>query len=174
MPGSGGASPERRVVLGRIRGAHGVRGWLRVQSFTEAREALADFPRWMLGDGEVWREYRLEQAEPHADGLLVRLEGVADRDRAQALRGKRVAVWRRELPALPSGEHYWSDLEGLTVTTPQGAVLGVVERLFETGANDVMVVSGERERLIPFVLGEVVRGVDLEAGRVEVDWDPEF
>ena len=116
----------------------------------------------------------MREGHEHGDGLLVRLEGIADRDAAAALRGSEVSLWRSQLPALEEGEYYWSDLEGLGVVTMDGAFLGVVERLFETGANDVMVVRGERERLIPFVMDEVVRRIDLAAARIEVDWDAEF
>ena len=171
---SGGASGARRVVMGRIRGPHGVKGWLRVQPFTEARESLLDYPLWMLGGGDDWRDYRLQRGSPHGSGLLVSLAGVADRDAAQVLAGSDVAVWRDELPGLKAGEFYWSDLEGLAVVTGDGVHLGVVERLFETGANDVVVVAGERERLIPFIMDDVVCRIDLEAGVMEVNWDPDF
>ncbi len=173
MPGRQGGE-GRRAVLGRIGGAHGVRGWLKVRPFTEAPTTLLRFPRWLLGRDGRWREFSLAEGRSQGSALIVRLEGVADRDAAQALRGCEVAVWRAELPALGEDEYYWSDLEGLAVVTVQGEELGVVDRLFATGANDVMVVRGGRERLIPFVLGEVVLRVDLQGGRVEVDWDPEF
>jgi len=174
-----GAVPEpgpgaQRVVLGRVAGPHGVHGWLRVRSFTELRETLLGFPRWMMGSEEGWIEYGLLEGRVHGDGLLVRLEGIADRDAAAALRGSEVAVWRAQLPALQEGDYYWSDLQGLNVFTADGVALGVVERLFETGANDVMVVRGDRERLIPFVMDAVVRRIDLAAGCIEVDWDAEF
>jgi 16S rRNA processing protein RimM len=165
---------RRRVVLGHIRGPHGVRGWVKVQTFTEERETLLQHPLWLVGRGEEFREYRLKSGQGHGSGLLVSLEGVSGRDEAEALRGKDVAVWRDALPALEENEFYWSDLEGLEVVTRDGIRLGVVERLFETGANDVMVVAGDRERLIPFVMDEVVLRVDLAARCLEVDWDPEF
>ena len=111
---------------------------------------------------------------PTATDCVVILEGIADRDAAEALPGVEVAVWRDGLPALAEGEFYWSDLVGLTVATTEGVDLGVVDRMMETGANDVLVVKGERERLIPFLMDDVVRQVDLEAGHMEVDWDPEF
>ncbi len=160
--------------MGRIGSAHGVRGWLRVQPFTETPDGLLAFPRWMLGRRGEWREFALVEGQVHGSSLLARLAGIADRDAADALRGSEVAVWRDELPTLAQDEYYWSDLEGLEVVTGEGVALGTVERLFATGANDVMVVRGERERLIPFVPGEVVRRVDLQARCMEVDWDPEF
>lgn len=147
---------------------------MRVRPFTEIRATLLGFACWMLGGEAGWTEYRLQEGREHGDGLLVRLAGIADRDAAAALRGREVSVWRAQLPALEDGEYYWSDLEGLHVLTRDGVSLGVVERLFETGANDVMVVRGERQRLIPFVMDEVVRRIDLAAGCIEVEWDVEF
>ena len=87
--------------------------------------------------------------------------------------GADVAVHRRQLPAAEAGRYYWVDLIGLSVVNREGIALGTVIALMETGANDVLVVQGERERLIPFVLGRVVLDVDLEAGVIEVDWLPD-
>lgn len=165
---------EERVILGRIRGAHGVRGLLRVQPFTEDRDTLLGFAGWMLGAEGEWRDVKLVSGHAHGSELLVKISGVEDRDAAQQLRGSEIAVWRSQLPVLDEEEYYWSDLQGLKVVTCDGFELGVVERVFATGANDVLVVSGERERLIPFLPGEVVKQVDLQAARIEVDWDPEF
>lgn len=165
---------EERVILGRIRGAHGVRGLLRVQPFTENRNTLLGFAGWMLGAGGEWRDVKLVSGHAHGSDLLVKVAGVEDRDEAQQMRGSEIAVWRSQLPDLDEEEFYWSDLEGLKVVTRDGFELGVVERVFATGANDVLVVSGERERLIPFLPGDVVMQVDLQAGRIEVDWDPDF
>ncbi|MFT5450239.1 MAG: 16S rRNA processing protein RimM [Gammaproteobacteria bacterium] len=165
---------EERVILGRIRGAHGVRGLLRAQPFTENRDTLLGFTEWMLGAGGEWREVKLISGHAHGNELLVKMVGVENRDEAQQLRGSEIAVWRSQLPVLDEEEFYWSDLEGLKVVTCDGFELGVVERVFATGANDVLVVSGEHERLIPFLPGDVVKQVDLQAERIEVDWDPEF
>jgi 16S rRNA processing protein RimM len=168
------AGDERRVVLGQVAGPHGVRGWIRIRTFTEAVEALLDYPRWMLRDGDVWESMEPLEGRRHGGGLLVRLEGVTDRDRALELKGRPIAVWRHELAPLDEDDYYWSDLQGLAVVTVDGAELGRVERVFATGANDVMVVQGDREHLIPFILEQVVVRVDLDAGRLEVDWDPDF
>jgi 16S rRNA processing protein RimM len=164
----------REVVLGRIAGAHGVRGWLRVKPFTDDVETLLGFPRWLVGRPGRWQERPVLAGRRHGPVLLARLEGIEDRDAALALRGEEVALPRGVLPEPAEGEFYWDDLVGLAVQTCSGTDLGRVERIFATGANDVLVVQGERERLIPFVVGEVVIEVDLDAGRIRVDWDPEF
>ena len=169
-----GSAAERRVLMGRVSGAHGVRGWVRVKPYGEDAAALLDAPRWLLGTAGRWREVSVLEGRRHGAALLARLEGVADRDAAMALRGAEVALRRSQLPEPEEGEYYWSDLEGLVVETEGGEPLGRVERLLATGANDVLVVRGDRERLIPFLPGSVVREVDLDAGRIRVDWDPEF
>ena len=107
-------------------------------------------------------------------GIVARIAGYEDRDRTAQLIGRAIAVRRNQLPVLEQDEYYWSDLEGLRVRNLDGADLGVVSYLFDTGANDVMVVRNARERLIPYVWGQVVKRVELEAGGILVDWDPEF
>ena len=171
---SGVKERKERVIMGRISGAHGVRGLLRIQPFSEQRDTLLAFGTWMLGNEKGWSEVALSGGHGHGSGLLVKLDGIDDRDRAQELRGSEIALWRAQLPALGLDEYYWSDLQGLAVVSREGIDLGVVERVFATGANDVLVVNGERQRLIPFLLDEVVLQVDLQAARIEVDWDPEF
>jgi 16S rRNA processing protein RimM len=170
----GSAQHDTRVVMGRVRSAHGVRGLLRVQPFSEERGTLLTFNKWMLGAGDEWDEVVLLSGHVHGSELLVQLNGVGDRDQAQQMRGREIAVWRSQLPVLEEDEYYWSDLEGLNVFTREGLRLGVVERVFATGANDVLVVNGEQERLIPFLLDEVVLRIDLQAARIEVDWDSDF
>jgi len=117
---------------------------------------------------------RVLEARAQGAGLVARLEGIADRDQAQALKGRDIAVWHDELPRLEAGEYYWSELIGLTVVTDKGVHLGVLDRFLETGANDVFVVCGEVEHWLPYLPGEVVLRVDLESQCMEVNWDPEF
>jgi 16S rRNA processing protein RimM len=165
---------RRRIVLGRISGVYGVRGWVKVFSYTEPRDELTRYNPILLGRDGRWREARVEGGRGQGKGVVMKIEGCDDRDAAAALMGDEIAVWRDQLPPLPDGEYYWADLVGLEVLTLDGVRLGVVADLFHTGANDVIVVQGDRERLIPYVRDEVVREVDLEAGILRVDWDPEF
>jgi 16S rRNA processing protein RimM len=116
----------------------------------------------------------VRDGRPHGKGVVALLASCADREQAQALAGTEVAVRREQLPALAEGEYYWTDLIGLEVVCRDGRSLGRVTGLVETGANDVLVVQGDRERLLPFVPGPVVLAVDLVAGQVRVDWDPDF
>jgi 16S rRNA processing protein RimM len=171
-PQGGGASPAP-VRLGRIVGLFGVRGWVKVYSDTRPREAILDYNPWLLERAGCWREYRLAEGRVQGPGIVVRFEGCTDRNEAQSFVGATVAVRREQLPPPEPGQYYWSELEGLSVVNLQGEELGVVSHLFETGANDVMVVAGERERLIPFTR-DAVREVDLQARVIRVDWDRDF
>ena len=164
--------------MGRIVAPYGVYGWVKVLPDTEYVDSLFDYGRWMLGRGdpkspEQWQPYTVETAKVHNDVLLAKLEGVNDRDAAFACKGMHVAVFRDELPEPEEGEYYWSDLIGLQVRNQQGVDLGQVADVFATGANDVLVVKGDRERLLPFV-AQVVLEVDVAAKAMLVDWDPEF
>lgn len=162
------------VTLGRISGLYGVNGWVRVFSHTAPRENIGAYSPWLVRSDGHWNSYEVEAVRRHGKGVVARLAGVEDRDAAAALLGADIAVTRDQLGEPDAGEYYWTDLEGLEVVTTEGTLLGVIDHLFETGANDVMVVKGDRERLVPFVAPDVVREVDLESGRVVVAWDPEF
>lgn len=165
---------ERLVTLGEINGVFGVQGWVKVWSATEPRERILEYGPWRLrmADGD-WREIAVLDGRRHGQTVVACLEGIEDRDQARALNGAEIAVTRSRLPPPGEGEYYWTDLEGLRVVTLDDHDLGRVQGLLRTGANDVMVVAGERERLVPFVLERYVREVDFEAGVIRVDWDPE-
>ena len=161
------------AVLGSVSGLYGVRGWIKVFSHTSPKENIFNYPRWYLFRDGQWREYRLLKGRIHGKGLVASLEGVSDRDLAAELSGSEIAVPRDQLPETAADEYYWADLEGLRVVTLDGDSLGQVDYLFETGANDVMVVKGDRQHLLPFV-GQVIRSVDLAAGVITVDWEADF
>lgn len=150
-----------------------MQGWVKVYSYTRPPPAILSYKRWYVRLSSGWRQLEVEAGRTHGKGLVVRLAGCGDRDRAADLVGADIALRLAELPALDPGEYYWAQLEGLEAVNLQGVVLGKVSHLFETGANDVVVVVGERERLIPFSPG-VIRKVDLAAGRITVDWDADF
>lgn len=159
--------------MGRIGGAHAVRGWVKVQTFTQRPDGLLQYPIWWLEDGGGWRPVEIEDASVHGRSLIAKLPGCADREAAAALRGRQIAIPRAELPQGEADEYYWADLQGLQVRNLDGATLGVVTGLLETGANQVLVVQAERERLIPFVEA-VVKSVDLAQGSMVVDWGVDF
>ena len=165
---------DELLVMGRIAAPYGIRGWLRVTAFTEVVDNLLAYTPWYLCRQGDCSEVLPLEGKPHGKGLIVRLAGCTDRDAAAALIGAEIAVYRSQLPALQEDEYYWSDLIGLRVVTTSDMVLGEVDHLIETGANDVLVVHGDRERLVPFVQGEVIHSIDLDKGEIRVDWDPDF
>lgn len=165
---------DKRVTVGRVSGAHGIKGWIKVQSFTEPRENIAQFDSWYLEVSGVQRVVDVEDSKRQGNSMLVKLVGIEDRDAAQALTGAVVAVSRSALPPCDPGEYYWTDLEGLTVRTMAGEVLGAVDHVLPTGAHDVLVLAGAERRMIPFVADKIVKTVDLAAGVVVVDWDASF
>lgn len=166
---------ERRILLGRIVGAFGVRGEIKLESWTEPRSAIFRYQPWILRSPNG-QESPLEGARGRDSGkhLVARFPGIEDRDTVEAMHGTEIYVARSALPPPKPDEYYWVDLEGLDVKTTEGVALGQISHLFSTGANDVVVVRGDRERMIPFVLPEFVKSVDFEANLVVVDWDPEF
>ena len=164
---------ERRILLGRVLGAFGVRGELKLHSFTDPPAKVLKYQPWVLVHRGVEREVANARGRDTAKGVLLTLPEVVDRDQAEALAGAEIWVPRSRLPAPKPGEYYWVDLEGLRVVNREGVLLGTVSHLFETAANDVIVVAGDRERLVPF-LDDFVLGVDFDARQVTVDWDPDF
>ncbi len=159
-----------RVIVGRLAGVYGVKGWLRVQSYTQPIENILKYAPWHL-DATI---IVVTQGKVHGKGLIVHLEGIDDRDVAAKMVGRDIAVDRDVLPKLDEGDYYWSDLIGLSVVTLAGDDLGTVTRMMETGAHDIMIIDGERERLVPYAANRVVQEVDLEAKRIVVDWDAGF
>ena len=171
---SGGAG-EKLVLLGRVVGVHGVRGELKLESYTEPRTQIFRYQPWRIRSAAGEKTMQGCRGRAQGKGIVAEMPGVDDRDAAAALVGTEIWVARSVLPAPGPGEYYWADLEGLEVVTRDGVPLGRVSHLIATGANDVMIVrDDERERLIPFLPGHFVDEVDLERGRVTVDWDPEF
>ncbi len=162
------------VIVGRVAGLYGIRGWVKVFSYTDPLQNIIGYSPWTIEAGGERREYPVAEGRVHGKGVVARLDGFEDRDAAARLLGADIEIRRDRLPELPAGQWYHADLEGLSVVTEGGVALGRVRHLFETGANPVMVVDGERERLVPFVHEKVVLGVDLESGVIRVDWDPEF
>ena len=170
------AQQDDIILVGRINGLYGVRGWVKVYSETQPRENILSYRQWLLGEPGQWREVKLEDGRSQGKGVVAKLQGVDDRDQAASLHGQQIAIRREQLAPAREGEYYWADLIGLVVRNPDGVVFGHVDHLLETGANDVLVVIDEAgaERLIPFVQGQFVLEIDLAERRMLVDWDPEF
>ena len=163
------------LSAGKINGVFGVKGWVKVFSFTDPRENILLYSPWLLRKNQQIKEIKVVNGQRHGDTVIAELAGIADRDAAAALMGAEILINRLQLPATAAGEYYWTDLVGLAVKNREGISLGVVDHLLETGANDVLVVKdGDVERLIPFIQQHTVLDIDLSAGSMIVDWDPDF
>jgi 16S rRNA processing protein RimM len=166
--------PEDLVVMGRVVGPYGVKGWLKVQPYTEYPENLCDYANWWIGGAGQWQEQAVLESAVHGATVVAKVSGIETREAAALLKGSEVAVPRTELPATGENEYYWADLIGLEVVNEQEEVLGKVAGHLSTGAHDVMrVVDGETERLLPFV-DAVIRKVDMQARRIRVDWGADW
>lgn len=169
------------LVVGRVVSVHGVKGWVKVFSYTDPLENILDYRPWYLSTDEGWEQVEVSAARGSGKRLIAHLGDCDDRDQArERFVGREIAIPREALPEPDEGEYYWRELIGLRVVLEDGRDLGVVSTLMETGANDVLVVRGDRhsldrrERLLPWVPDQVIRRVDRQAGTLTVDWDPEF
>lgn len=159
------------VLMGYVRGAFGVRGWVKIHADTEFADSLFQYPVWWLGRDGQWSSYRFEEGAVQPKALMAKLAGVDTREAAEAMRGMQIAIPRSEFPDTGDDEYYWSDLIGLDVVNKDGQRFGQVAELMETGANEVLVVrEGKSEWLIPFV-GQFVLDVSLADKRITVDWN---
>ena len=165
---------DELISVGKVSGIFGVRGWIKVYSYTEVRENILTYSPWTLTKDKESKEVKVVDGRRHGKTIVARLQGLDDRDDAAALNGWEILIHSDQLPKARKGEYYWADLIGLHVKTVDGVDFGIVEQMLETGANDVVVVSGERERLIPFLQEQTIVDIDLQAGEMLVDWDPEF
>ncbi len=171
-----------RLQVGKISGVFGVKGWVKVFSETEPRENILSYSPWLIEVNKQWQPVKLLNGKKHGKAVIAQLEGVDDRNQAEALQGVRIAIMASQLPETAENEFYWRDLKGLQVVNPAGYEFGKVVDILETGANDVLVVRSKvkeqngkhKEFLIPYIWQQVILQVDLDAGMLQVDWEPEY
>lgn len=170
-----------KVLLGHITGISGLKGWVKVHSDTHPRANIVNYSAWLLEQSGSWIEWKVLAGRPQGKTIVAQLEGISSPEQAGGLIGARIAVPRDALPVLEKGEFYWADLAGMRVMTVDEVEIGTVSRLFETGANDVMVVadtrddpSSTKEVLVPWLIPDVITHVDSEKRVITIDWDPDF
>ncbi len=179
------SNATEKAVMGKITSVYGVKGWVKVFSYTQPKENICQYKNWTLEGGSKNGAVTVLGCKAHGNGLVAQLKGCSDRDEAKQYCGSLISVPREELPELAQGDYYWHQLQGLKVYASQPneegkVLLGQVDHLMETGSNDVLVVKqckeslDGRERLIPYLPEQVVLAVDLEEGVIDVNWDPEF
>lgn len=168
------------IILGKISGVHGIKGWVKVFSYTSPRLKITEYSDWYIqDDSKSWKAKRVIDGKKQGKNIIAQLDHVKNRDHAEALIGKEIAIRNEQLKALSENEYYWRDLIGLSVETTEGESLGKIDWLFDTGSNDVIVVKDDtgnknKERMLPFLIGDVIKSVDLNESLMIVDWDPEF
>jgi 16S rRNA processing protein RimM len=167
------------LVVGKIGAPYGVKGWVKITTFTHEQDGVFTYTPWLLGQEN--KEYVVDQWRTHNKGLVAKLVGVETRDDAEGIKNLDISIKAQQLPQLAGDDFYWRELVGMQVVTEKGYSLGVVKELFETGANDVMLIKanlndafGQKERMVPYLLDQVVKQVDREAKTITVDWDPAF
>ena len=172
---------NEKLVVGKFGASYGIRGWLKVFSYTDNPESIFDYSPWFINQKGQWTELKVESWKRHNKGWVVKLEGIEIREEAHLLTNVEIAINPAALPELSEDEFYWRELFGMKVFNTQGYDLGEVVDMLETGSNDVLVVKanlkdafGQKERLIPFLEEQVIINVDRQAQRIEVDWDPGF
>ena len=174
--------PGELLTVGKITGCYGIKGWVKIHAYTEPMENILTFGQLKIRRRGALEPIELDQGRRHGKGLVAHVRGVDDRTRAEAYKGLEVLAPAGCLPRLEPGDYYWHQLQGLEVWCREGdsrVLLGQVDYLMETGANDVLVIKAseasidDRERLIPYLPDAVVRRVDLEQGEIEVDWFPD-
>ena len=165
---------DELLSVGKVSGIFGVRGWIKVFSYTEIRENILTYSPWILRKGKESKEVIVVDGRRHGKTVVACLQGLDDRDDAADLNGWEILIRSEQLPKARKDEYYWTDLVGLHVKNIDGTDFGVVKQMLETGANDVVVAVGDRERLIPFLQEQTIIDIDLSAGEMLVDWDPEF
>ncbi|MEZ9720809.1 ribosome maturation factor RimM [Vibrio splendidus] len=172
---------NNRIVMGKLGSTYGIRGWLKVFSYTDNAESIFDYSPWYLNQKGKWVEYNVESWKRHGQGYVCKLAGLDVREDAQLMTNFEIAIDPASLPELSEDEFYWRELFGMQVFTTKGYDLGEVTDLLETGSNDVLVIKanlkdafGQKERLVPYLEEQVIKKVDREARRIEVDWDPGF
>lgn len=162
------------IVVGRFGRPQGLKGFIRVISFTEPQQNIANYSPWYAELNGQWQAIKIVEIEEHNKFILVRIDGYQQREDIANLTNINIAVQRTQLPDLPRGDYYWHELEGMTVVNKEGLCLGQVAEIFATGSNDVLVVSGEKRYLIPYLLDDVIIQIDEKQRQITVDWDMDF
>lgn len=164
------------ITVGKIGSTFGIKGWLKIHSYTEFGASILDYQPWYLSTShdpnqDQWEAVTIEEGKEHGNVIIAKISGIETPEDARLFTGKLIAIPRSMLPTLKPGEYYWSDLIGLTVINANGETLGKISYLMETGSNDVLVVKGEKEHAIPYLQGSVIKSIDLDKQEMHVDWE---
>lgn len=167
-------SEEKFIVIGRFGAPFGVKGWMKIQSFTDPEENVLHYQPWFADLKDGFTEVKIVDSRKHHKGIVIQVEGCDTKEDTARYCNISIAVARSVFPELTDDEYYWADLEGLTVHTTTGEELGKIDHVMPTGANDVLVIKGQKEILVPYLKDRVVKNIDLDNKTMIVDWDPDF
>jgi len=161
------------IITGKVGAPYGIKGWLKIYSYTEVASHILQYNPWYLGESSSWQAFELEDGRQQGKGIVAKLVGIETPEEARKLTGRTIAILREQLAPLPENEYYWADLEGLMIIDQKGLYLGQISYLIATGSNDVLVIKNEngKEYAIPYLPGSVVKKIDLQQGKIYVDWD---
>jgi 16S rRNA processing protein RimM len=174
---------NKPIIVGQISGVFGVHGWVKIFSHTEPRENILKYDPWLVKEKGSWKSVSLLKGRKQGKTIVAHLDKVDNRELAHAMIGCDIAIQESQLKKLDDNDFYWRELHGLRVINTQGKEFGTVSSMMATGANDVVVVKLNRELaskkqdneiLIPYLMGSVIKEVNLEEKLMRVDWDEDF
>ncbi len=165
---------KKLIIVGKLVGVFGIKGWLKVISYTDPIDNIFNYKPWLINQQDQWVEIPMLQGKRHGKGIIVQLKGYDNPEMARTLVGIEIAINNEQLPKLAKDEYYWTDLQGLTVINQANITLGHVIEVLATGANDVLIVQGEKRHLIPFLPERTILSIDLKKQLISVDWDADF
>ncbi len=164
---------NKNVIIGRFGSVYGIQGWLKVISFTQPMTNILHYENWLINRASSWQPITITASKLHGKHILVKIADCTTPEQARQYTNIDIAISRGQLPTLTESEYYWADLEGLSVVNQQGIELGKVSHVFATGANDVLIVKGEKEHLLPYIK-QVILNINLAEKTLLVDWDENF
>lgn len=161
----------QKIVVGCLGAPYGLRGWIKVNSYTQPIENIVTYQPWLITIKGKEQSILIASYKFHGENIIVQFDDCDDRDTATLYTNATISITRDQLPDLPKDEYYWTDLEGLTVINHDQTTLGVISYIMSTGANDVLVVKGDKEYLIPYLPDDVILNIDLKARLMHVRWE---
>jgi len=160
------------VVVGRLGQAYGIKGWLKLQSFTAPEDNIFKYAPWYIKHSRGYEPITITEFKPHSKGFVIHLSHCNDRTTAQTLVGFDIVIEQKQLPLLKEGEFYLVELEGMEVKTTTGLLLGTLSYFLPVGDTEVMVIEGEKQHLVPFLMDHFVKDINKKEKYIIVDWDP--
>lgn len=164
------------LLVGSVGKPHGIKGWVKINSYTEPPSNILLYQPWYLKNSDKNEPslIKVQQYQIQTQRIVVQFENYETPESTRPLTNQPIYIERKQLSPLSPQEYYWADLEGLKVYNCENTYLGIIQTLLTTGANDVLIIEGEKRILIPFLLNNTIKSIDLDQQVMIVDWDPNF